>query len=324
MEAAPVDPSARGPRPNVAEPRPSAGTNGGASGAPTTPVEPTNGAARARLIKDLSRQEGGFKWLRRLLILLVIAAAIGGYALYRVKNAPPPPPQFVLAELSTGDITETVQSTGQVKPVLEVQVGAQVSGRVTQGRGRLQHAREAGDVLAEIDPIAASARRSSPRRPSSSRAAQRPSAAPRPTWTLRRSGSSAPSAWSPRASARRPISTRRKARTTWRSPTSPPRARRSRRSTRSSSRRRRTSSTRRSYSPIDGVVINRSIDSGADRAGELPGAHPVRDRRGPAKDARASPTSTRPTSGASAEGISAEINGRRVPRRAVQGHRECR
>ncbi len=157
MEAAPVDPSARGPRPNVAEPRPSAGTNGGASGAPTTPVEPTNGAARARLIKDLSRQEGGFKWLRRLLILLVIAAAIGGYALYRVKKAPPTHPQFALDELSTGDITETVQSTGQVKPVLEVQVGAQVSGRVTRVAVDFNTRVKRGDVLAEIDPSLLSA-----------------------------------------------------------------------------------------------------------------------------------------------------------------------
>jgi HlyD family secretion protein len=114
-------------------------------------------AEREKLKKDLAGTEGGRKWLRRALILLVIAGAVAGFLYYRAKNAPPPPPRYVIAELSTGDVAETVQSTGQVKPVTEVQVGAQVSGRITKIYVDFNSEVKAGDVLAEIDPTLLSA-----------------------------------------------------------------------------------------------------------------------------------------------------------------------
>ncbi len=114
-------------------------------------------AARERLRKDLARQEGGFKWAKRLLVLALVAAAVAGGLIYRQRTAPPPPARFVLAELSEGDVFETVQSTGQVKPVTEVQVGAQVSGRVTKVFVDFNSVVKAGDVLAEIDQTLISA-----------------------------------------------------------------------------------------------------------------------------------------------------------------------
>ncbi len=128
--------------------------------APALPLAPPNakGAmAREQLKRELSRQEGGYKWLRRLVILLVIGGAIGAYVLYRIKHAPPPPPKYVLTEVTHGDVTETVQSTGQVKPVTEVQVGAQVSGRVTDVLVDFNSVVKKGDVLALIDPSILSA-----------------------------------------------------------------------------------------------------------------------------------------------------------------------
>lgn len=112
---------------------------------------------REKLKKELASTEGGRKWLRRATILLVLVAAVAGFLFYRAKNAPPPPPKFVLAELATGDVAETVQSTGQVKPVTEVQVGAQVSGRITKVFVDFNSEVKAGDVLAEIDPTLYSA-----------------------------------------------------------------------------------------------------------------------------------------------------------------------
>jgi HlyD family secretion protein len=58
----------------------------------------------------------------------------------------------VIGEISTGDVFETVQSTGQIKPLTEVQVGAQVSGRITKVFVDFNSVVKAGDVLAEIDP----------------------------------------------------------------------------------------------------------------------------------------------------------------------------
>lgn len=113
--------------------------------------------AREKLRRELSREDSGMKWVKRIVVLLVIAAVIAGFVVYRVKNAPPPPPSYVFAELTEGDVSETVQSTGTVKPVTEVQVGAQVSGRVTKVLVDFNSPVRAGDVLAEIDPTLLSA-----------------------------------------------------------------------------------------------------------------------------------------------------------------------
>lgn len=103
------------------------------------------------LERELSRVDGR-KWVRRLGVVLGIAAVIGLIAVWRVKAAPKPPPKFVTGQLSQGDVAETIQSTGQVQPLTEVQVGAQVSGRITKVNVDFNSKVKAGDVLAEIDP----------------------------------------------------------------------------------------------------------------------------------------------------------------------------
>lgn len=108
-------------------------------------------AGNAQLHRDLKGVEGS-RWLRRALILLVVAAVIAGGILWRSKTQPPPPSRYVTAEVSQGDVFETVQSTGQVKPLTEVQVGAQVSGRITKVYVDFNTKVKAGDLLAEIDP----------------------------------------------------------------------------------------------------------------------------------------------------------------------------
>ncbi len=117
----------------------------------------SGGAERAKLKRDLASVEGGRKWLRRAIVVGLIGALGGGLYVYRERTAPPPPPRYVLAEVTKGDVFETVQSTGQVKPVTEVQVGAQVSGRVTKIHVDFNSTVKAGDVLAEIDPTLLSA-----------------------------------------------------------------------------------------------------------------------------------------------------------------------
>lgn len=139
----------------------SAGTQGidgvAGSSSPRKKGAGAEGMDRKKLEKELASVEGGGKWLRRLVVFVAIALAIGGLVVYRIKTAPPPPTKYLLAEITTGDVTETVQSTGQVKPVTEVQVGAQVSGRITKLYVDFNDEVKAGDVLAEIDPTLFSA-----------------------------------------------------------------------------------------------------------------------------------------------------------------------
>ncbi len=103
------------------------------------------------LEKELSRVEGS-KWVRRLGAVLVLALVVGIVLVWRARTRPPPPSRYVTAQVTRGDVFETVQSTGQVKPTTEVQVGAQVSGRITKVYVDFNSRVKAGDVLAELDP----------------------------------------------------------------------------------------------------------------------------------------------------------------------------
>ncbi|MEZ4226620.1 MAG: efflux RND transporter periplasmic adaptor subunit [Polyangiaceae bacterium] len=103
------------------------------------------------LKRELARQ-GGRKWLRRGLIVAVLIGIVAGVMYWRQATAPPPPPRFLTEALEVRDIVEQVQSTGSVRPVTEVQVGAQVSGRVVKVHADFNSTVKKGDLLAEIDP----------------------------------------------------------------------------------------------------------------------------------------------------------------------------
>ena len=130
----------------------------------TPPVEvsaPSSSAENAKrggndageqLRKELNHMEGGGKWIRRIVTLLVIGGLIAAAVVYRSRTKPPPPARYITKQLSVGEVVETVQSTGVVKPLTEVQVGAQVSGRVVKVHVDFNSVVKRGDLLAEIDP----------------------------------------------------------------------------------------------------------------------------------------------------------------------------
>jgi HlyD family secretion protein len=89
-------------------------------------------AVTEELRRALAAEEGGRRWLRRLAVAGVFAVAIGGGLVYRAKHRPPPPSKFVTANVVVEDIVEKVQATGTVQPLLQVNVGAQATGRVTR------------------------------------------------------------------------------------------------------------------------------------------------------------------------------------------------
>lgn len=92
---------------------------------------------------------GKRRWRRVVLAMVVLAAVVGGLSL---QNRPPDtqPPQT--ARVERGDIEKSVLATGILKPLRQVNVGAQVNGQlkklyVKQGDRVIQ-----GQLLAEIDP----------------------------------------------------------------------------------------------------------------------------------------------------------------------------
>ena len=100
----------------------------------------------------LSAEEGGRLWLRRLAIFGVIAGLVAVGVGWRVTHRPPPPARYVTAAVATGDVVEKVQATGAVQPLLQINVGAQINGRVTRVDVDFNSVVHKGDVLAEIDP----------------------------------------------------------------------------------------------------------------------------------------------------------------------------
>jgi HlyD family secretion protein len=117
-------------------------------------------AARRRVAPDEARKalerelkgHGSRRWLIRIAILVSLLALGWGGRAYYLHRKPPPPPRFSTRKVEKRDITEEVTSTGKVKPLKEVQVGAQVSGRVVKVSVDFNSPVKKGDVLAEIDP----------------------------------------------------------------------------------------------------------------------------------------------------------------------------
>jgi HlyD family secretion protein len=105
------------------------------------------------LKKALGSEEGGRRWLRRLGMAGGLAAVVGAGFAYQVKHRPAPPAKYMTATVAVGDVVEKVQATGTVQPLLSVNVGAQVNGRVTQVLVDFNSVVKKGDMLAVIDPL---------------------------------------------------------------------------------------------------------------------------------------------------------------------------
>ncbi|MFO0566563.1 MAG: efflux RND transporter periplasmic adaptor subunit [Polyangiaceae bacterium] len=106
-------------------------------------------------VRDLEKQlraEGARRWLRRGVIVALLVGAFVGFSAYRRATRPPPPARYTSEKVEQRDIIEQVQSTGSVKPLTEVQVGAQVSGRIVKVHVDFNSKVKKGDLLAEIDP----------------------------------------------------------------------------------------------------------------------------------------------------------------------------
>src|SRR4051812_13416241 len=64
---------------------------------------------------------------------IVLGLAIAGAAYARKGERPTDaPPRFVTQAIEQRDISETVESSGKLRPLTEVKVGTQVSGRVVK------------------------------------------------------------------------------------------------------------------------------------------------------------------------------------------------
>lgn len=86
-----------------------------------------------------------------ILALVVVGTGIGGYLWYRAKKENSGP-QYETTAVQRGTLTQVVTATGTLNPVVNVQVGCQVSGRISKIYVDYNSRVKAGQVIAEIDP----------------------------------------------------------------------------------------------------------------------------------------------------------------------------
>ena len=81
---------------------------------------------------------------------MVIALILGGFTYFRLKHEEPL--AFNTVTVTRGDLTATVTATGTLNPVKSVQVGCQVSGTLKDIKVDFNSQVKAGDLIAQIDP----------------------------------------------------------------------------------------------------------------------------------------------------------------------------
>lgn len=94
------------------------------------------------------KKSSGFKWFIIVFALLIV---VGGGA-WLFKKKADDSPEFTVARVVRTNITQAVMATGTLNPVLNVQVGSQISGIIQKLNADFNSAVKAGDVIAELDP----------------------------------------------------------------------------------------------------------------------------------------------------------------------------
>ena len=91
-----------------------------------------------------------FRWFKWLLILLVVGGAAYGY--WRFRGEANTATEYQTTKVTRGDIIQAVTATGQLNPVLNVQVGSQISGIIQKLHADFNSIVTNGQLIAELDP----------------------------------------------------------------------------------------------------------------------------------------------------------------------------
>lgn len=94
------------------------------------------------------RKKRGWKWL----IIVVALIALSALGLWFFKFRGDSAPEYQTADVSRGDLMQLVTATGQLNPVTNVQVGSQISGIISHLYADWNSEVTNGQVVALIDP----------------------------------------------------------------------------------------------------------------------------------------------------------------------------
>jgi HlyD family secretion protein len=134
------------------------------------------GARQREVLAVLERGRGRRKVYGWGAVVLALAVVAGGLFFWQRRASEPMPVQWKTTEIRRGMLHETVTASGTLNPVDAVELGAEVSGKVTVVTVDVNDPVTVGQVLAEIDPDQLKARVQESRASLSSALASRDSA----------------------------------------------------------------------------------------------------------------------------------------------------
>ena len=95
-------------------------------------------------------KDSRFRWSKWLTVIVVLGAAVGGVMYF--KNDHSEAPEYQTAPVTRGDLTQTVTASGQLNPVVNVQVGSQISGNIAKLFADFNSLVKSNQVVAQLDP----------------------------------------------------------------------------------------------------------------------------------------------------------------------------
>jgi HlyD family secretion protein len=96
-------------------------------------------------------KNGRSRWGKRLTILVALVPVAGG-AIWHFQEHEDKGPKYTTEPVERGDLTQTVTATGTLNPMVNVTVGSQVSGRICKLNVDFNSTVKSNQVIAEIDP----------------------------------------------------------------------------------------------------------------------------------------------------------------------------
>jgi HlyD family secretion protein len=94
-----------------------------------------------------NRKSGWSKWI---ITLVILGAAVG--AVYYFKNDHTEAPQYQTVPVTRADLTQVVTANGTLNPVLNIQVGSQISGNIAKLFADYNTLVKSNQVVALVDP----------------------------------------------------------------------------------------------------------------------------------------------------------------------------
>src|SRR5512143_366510 len=91
-----------------------------------------------------------FAWSKWITVLVVLGAAAGGVLYFKDDHSEAP--QYQTAAVTRGDLNQVVTASGQLNPVLNVQVGSQISGNIAKLFADYNSLVKSNQVVAQLDP----------------------------------------------------------------------------------------------------------------------------------------------------------------------------